>query len=68
MKVLLINGSPHAKGSIYTALHEIEKTLQENGGKTELFQVGQLAIRGCVACNSCHTTGVDEKWKIEESH
>ena len=31
MKVLLINGSPHAKGSTYTALHEMEKVFTENG-------------------------------------
>ena len=30
MKVLLINGSPHAKGSTYTALHEMEKVFTEN--------------------------------------
>ena len=24
MKVLMINGSPHGKGSTYTALHEME--------------------------------------------
>lgn len=29
MKVLLINGSPHAKGSTYTALHEMKKSLQK---------------------------------------
>ena len=33
MKVLLINGSPHAKGSTYTALHEMEKVFTENGIK-----------------------------------
>ena len=25
MKVLLVNGSPHANGSTYTALHEMKK-------------------------------------------
>ena len=29
MKVLLINGSPHAKGSTYTALHEMEKVFTD---------------------------------------
>ena len=27
MKVLMINGSPHAKGNTYAALHEMEKYL-----------------------------------------
>ena len=37
MKVLLVNGSPHAKGSTYTALHEMEKIFKENGIETELI-------------------------------
>ena len=57
MKVLLINGSPHAKGSTYTALHEMEKVFAENGIETELIHVGNKSVRGCVACRSCAGTG-----------
>lgn len=57
MKVLLINGSPHAKGSTYTALHEMEKIFAENGIEAELVQAGSQDIRGCVACGSCAKTG-----------
>ena len=57
MKVLIINGSPHAAGSTYTALHEMEKIFRENGIETELLQVGGMEIRGCVACRSCRETG-----------
>lgn len=57
MKVLLINGSPHVKGSTYTALHEMEKVFQENGIETELVHIGNQFIRGCVACGSCYQTG-----------
>lgn len=57
MKVLLINGSPHAQGSTYTALHEMEKVFAGNGIETELVQVGNQALRGCVACGSCAKTG-----------
>ena len=39
MKVLLINGSPHAKGSTYTALHEMEKVFTENGIEAEIVPV-----------------------------
>ena len=53
MKVLLINGSPHQKGCTYTALSEVEKTLNEEGIETELIQIGSKVIRGCVACNAC---------------
>ena len=57
MKVLMINGSPHAAGSTYTALHEMEKIFAENGIETEIVRVGHLAVRGCVACKSCYKTG-----------
>lgn len=57
MKVLLLNGSPHANGSTYTALHEMEKIFQSNGIETELIQVGNQAIRGCVACGACAKLG-----------
>ncbi len=57
MKVLLINGSPHAKGSTYTALSEMEKIFTENGIETELIQIGNQDIRGCIACGSCAKTG-----------
>lgn len=57
MKVLLINGSPHPKGCTFTALGEVEKTLNENGIETEIIQVGSKNIRGCIACGQCKTKG-----------
>ena len=30
MKVLLVNGSPHQKGSTYTSLMEVSRTLEED--------------------------------------
>ena len=36
MKVLLINGSPHAKGCTYTALTEVDKELNNAGIETEI--------------------------------
>ena len=50
MKVLLINGSPHVKGSTYTALNEVAVTLEKEGIETEMIHIGQQAIRGCIAC------------------
>lgn len=57
MKVLLINGSPNAKGCTYTALHEVETTLQQEGIETEIIQVGHKDLRGCIGCRKCKTTG-----------
>lgn len=53
MKVLLLNGSPHALGCTYTALFEIEKTLHEEGIETELFQLGTTPVRSCTSCGAC---------------
>ena len=57
MKVLLINGSPHVTGSTYTALHEMEKVFVQEGIETELVQVGNKDVRGCIACGTCGTKG-----------
>ena len=37
MKVLLINGSPHKEGCTYTALKEVENTLNKHNIKTEII-------------------------------
>lgn len=55
MKVLLLNGSPHAGGSTYTALHEMEKVFQAEGIETEIVHVGNQNIRGCMGCGGCRT-------------
>lgn len=57
MKVLLINGSPHAKGNTYVALHEMEKVFSQEGVETELLHVGGKSFRGCIACRACAKTG-----------
>ena len=55
MKVLLINGSPHAQGNTYVALHEMEKIFTEENIETQIIHVGNKDIRGCIACRSCGT-------------
>ena len=57
MKVLMINGSPHAKGNTYIALHEMEKIFAEEGIETEILHIGIKDIRGCIACHSCAQNG-----------
>ena len=57
MKVLLINGSPNAKGCTYTALEEVSKTLNQEGIETDIVHVGNKDIRGCIACRQCRTKG-----------
>ena len=57
MKVLMVNGSPHKNGSTYTALTIIGEELKKYDIDYEIMWVGNKAISGCIACNSCKTTG-----------
>lgn len=57
MKVLLINGSPRVGGNTSIALGEMEKIFQQEGIQVETVQVGNKAIRGCMACLSCMEKG-----------
>ena len=56
-KVLLVNGSPHEKGCTYTALHEVKKTLEEEGVEADILWLGTKPVAGCIACRSCRKTG-----------
>ena len=56
-KVLLLNGSPHARGCTAAALEEMIRVFKEEGVETELIQVGNKDIRGCIACGRCETLG-----------
>ena len=57
MKVLLINGSPHANGCTAAALKEMISVFNAEGVETELIHVGNKDIRGCIACGSCMKKG-----------
>ena len=56
-KVLIINGSPHAKGCTAAALEEVCHTLENEGVQTETIHIGNKDVRGCVSCNSCGEKG-----------
>ena len=57
MNVILVNGSPHAKGCTYTALEEVADTLIKEGIEPRIFQVGTKPTSGCIACRKCAETG-----------
>ena len=57
MKVLLINGSPHARGCTYTALRTVAEELKRNGMETEIVHVGHRDIHGCIGCFKCREIG-----------
>ena len=57
MKVLLINGSPRANGNTALALREMISVFEQEGVEVEYLQIGNKAIRGCMACGACIKTG-----------
>ena len=57
MKVLMINGSPRADGNTGIALKEMEQVFSQEGIEVETVQVGNQAVRGCMACGYCGKNG-----------
>lgn len=57
MKVLILNGSPHADGNTARALGEMERVFDEEGISFERVHVGAQPIRGCIACYRCAESG-----------
>ncbi len=57
MKVLMLNGSPRVGGNTTTALDEMKKIFLDEGIEVESVQVGNMSVRGCVACYSCKKNG-----------
>ena len=53
MKVLILNGSPRKGGNTTIALDEMVQIFEAEGIETEVIRVGNKAIRGCMAWNSC---------------
>jgi len=53
MKVLMINGSPHAGGTTHRALEEIAGALAQEQIETEILTIGQKMVHGCIACGKC---------------
>ncbi|MDD3027845.1 MAG: flavodoxin family protein [Erysipelotrichaceae bacterium] len=53
MKVLMINGSPHLKGNTRIAFDEMIKIFENQGIETEILNIGNKDIRGCIGCMKC---------------
>ena len=53
----MINGSPHKEGNTATALQEMKKVFEQEGVEAEIVNIGNDAIRGCVACGACRKLG-----------
>lgn len=57
MKVLILNGSPRPNGNTSIAINELVKIFSKENIETELVQIGNKDIRGCIACGFCFKNG-----------
>ena len=57
MKVLIINGSPRVNGNTTIALNEMVKVFEKEEIETEVAQIGNKDVRGCIACGTCFKNG-----------
>ena len=57
MKVLIINGSPRLEGNSSRLVKELTSVFEKENVEVDLYQIGNKAIRGCMACGYCYTHG-----------
>ena len=57
MKVILISGSPRAKGNTVQALSACAEAIEAEGVETEVISFAGKQIRSCLACGKCAEIG-----------
>src|SRR5512143_2778572 len=53
MKVVGFNGSPRKDGNTSILIQEVFKELEPQGVATELVQLSEKEVKGCIACSQC---------------
>ncbi len=53
MKVVAFNGSPRKDGNTFILINHVFRELEKEGIATELVQLADKEIRGCIACEKC---------------
>lgn len=53
MKILILNGSPRAKGNISQMLDVIRTEAERLGAETETIAANKLNVKPCIACMRC---------------
>jgi multimeric flavodoxin WrbA len=57
MKVIAFNGSPNSNGVSAHGISIMAAELNKEGIETEIIQIGNLKIQGCLACHKCRELG-----------
>jgi len=53
MKVVAFNGSPRKDGNTSILIHHVFSELENQGIETDLVQLSEKEIHGCIACYKC---------------
>ncbi len=53
MKVIAVNGSPKPNGNTFQSLKTVCDELNAQEITTEIIHIGNMEIKGCIACNRC---------------
>jgi len=53
MKVIAFNGSPRKDGNTFILINHVFRELEQEGIETELVQLSEKEIHGCIACYKC---------------
>ena len=53
MKVVAFNGSPHKDGNTFMLISHVFRELEKERIETELIQLSEKQIHGCIACYKC---------------
>lgn len=59
MNILMINGSPHEKGTTALLKEEFKKGALENGHTIKEYDAAKELVHPCIACDSCRR-GISE--------
>lgn len=55
MKILILNGSPRPKGNTAAMIEAYKTGAESVGHVVRVFDVCRMNIKGCLACEYCHT-------------
>ena len=55
MKILILNGSPRLNGNTIHMVNGFKAGAEDAGHSVQIENVAHMNIRGCMACEYCHT-------------
>ena len=57
MKILVLSGSPRSGQNTATLVNAFKEGAESKGHEVTVVEVAKKEIKGCMACEYCHTKG-----------